>query len=39
MEHSDYLVKPVETYVVMLDLVSHKSAQFTDIETSMNFST
>ena len=32
MEHSDYLVKPVEAYVVMLDLVSHKSAQFTDIQ-------
>ena len=32
MEHSDYFNYPVEAYSVMLHLVSHKTAQFTDIQ-------
>lgn len=31
MENSDYLKYPTEAYSVMLHLVSHKTAQFTDI--------
>ena len=33
MEHSKYLIRPVEAYIVMLHLVSNKSAQSTDIQT------
>lgn len=32
MENSDYLKYPTEAYSVMLHLVSHKTAQFTDIQ-------
>ena len=32
MEHSDYFNYPVEAYSVMLHLVCHKTAQFTDIQ-------